>query len=252
MMPTSYERQSKIVELLKTKKFTSVEFLCQRVYASGATIRRDLNALAERGIIQRVRGGAILPDGSNQDLPRIIRENRNVEEKKHIAQLALPFIHDASTIFLDSSSTCVALAEKMDNFKKLSIVTNNIVAAQVLNENSSAMIYLCGGLIKNHTATVGLNAIMMVDQICADIMFFSCVGFSAEYGTTETNSEGAELKKTMLKNARRKILLCDSTKINQQYFYKCCPVNKIDVIITNKKPPDEFLRALPGSIKLVY
>jgi DeoR/GlpR family transcriptional regulator of sugar metabolism len=252
MMTTSYERQSKIVELLKNKKFASVEFLCKEIYASGATIRRDLNALTERGIIQRVRGGAILPNGSNQDLPRIIRENRNVDEKKHIAQLALPFIHDASTIFLDSSSTCVALAEKMDNFKKLSIVTNSIIAAEVLNDNSSAAIFLCGGLIKNHTATIGPNAIMMLDQICADIMFFSCVGFSAEYGTTETNFESAEVKKTMLKNARMKILLCDSTKISQQYFYKCCPVNNIDVIITNKKPPDEFLRALPDSIKLVY
>jgi DeoR/GlpR family transcriptional regulator of sugar metabolism len=251
-MTTSYERQRKIVELLKDKKFTSVEFLCEKVYASGATIRRDLNELTERGIIQRVRGGAVLPEGSNQDLPRIIRENRNVDEKKHIAQLALPFIHDASTIFLDSSSTCVVLAEKMDIFKKLSVVTNNIIAAQALNETSSATLFLCGGPIINHTATVGPNAITMVDQICADIMFFSCVGFSAEYGTTETNFEGAEVKKAMLRNARRKILLCDSTKISQQFFYKCCPVNMLDVIITNKKPPDEFLRALPDSVKLVY
>ena len=249
---TGFERQSKILELLKERRFVTVDTISAVLYASGATVRRDLAVMAERGLIKRVRGGAVLFDGISQDLPRLLRENQNVDGKKIIAQFALQFLHDSMTVFLDSSSTAVALAERMGEFQKLSVVTNSIPAACYLNDTSNATIYLCGGVITNHNATMGPSSISFAEGICGDVMFFSCRGFSPEFGTTESNMDASAVKVQMLKNVQKRILLCDSSKIGRTFFCKCCPTEKIDVLITDQKPPQEFLEKLPPSMTVLY
>ena len=235
---TGFERQSKILELLKERRFVTVDTISSVLYASGATVRRDLAVMAERGLIKRVRGGAVLFDGISQDLPRLLRENQNVDGKKIIAQFALQFLHDSMTVFLDSSSTAVALAERMGEFQKLSVVTNSIPAACYLNDTSNA--------------TMGPSSISFAEGICGDVMFFSCRGFSPEFGTTESNMDASAVKVQMLKNVQKRILLCDSSKIGRTFFCKCCPTEKIDVLITDQKPPQEFLEKLPPSMTVLY
>lgn len=249
---TSYDRQTKILDLLKENKYMTVQNISASLFSSGATIRRDLADMAERGLIKRVRGGAVLFDSIAQELPRILRENLNTEKKKRIAQLALPFLHDSMTVFLDSSSTTVALAEKMDSLKKMTVITNSLPAACHLNDSSNATIYLCGGLISNHNATAGISTVSFVKQICADAIFFSCRGLSTEFGTMESSIDIASVKMQMLENAQKRILLCDSTKIDKVYFYKCWPIDKIDVIICDQRPPLSFTNALPESVELIY
>ena len=99
------QRQQEIYEYLQVKKSASVALLCERFYASGATIRRDLCALEHKGLIRRTHGGAVLYEGGNDELSVTIREQSAVPQKRIIGELASYFLKDSYRVFLDSSST---------------------------------------------------------------------------------------------------------------------------------------------------
>lgn len=107
-------------------------------------------------MLERVRGGATLISGASQDAPLLVRTQKDREKKKIAAGLALDFLEDNMTVMLDSSSTVTCLAAQLARFKNLSVVTNGIETAGVLNENTSFKIYLCGGLIQNNSSMVAV------------------------------------------------------------------------------------------------
>lgn len=248
----SYERQNEILELLRKHRTVTVEFLCHRLFASGSTVRRDLTEMAQKGLLERVRGGATLISGPSQDAPLLVRTQKDREKKKIVASLALNFLADNMTVMLDSSSTVTCLATQLAKFKNLSVVTNGIETASVLNDNTSFKIYLCGGLIQNNSSLVGSLAQETLEHLRADVLFFSCCGISAPDLVTEANEETAAMKRLMLRNAKKKILLCDSTKMNREYFCKSCRVEEIDVIITDVPPEQTLLTALKKQTQVVY
>jgi DeoR/GlpR family transcriptional regulator of sugar metabolism len=248
----SYERQNQIIDLLKENQYVTVPFLCKKLYSSSATIRRDLSDMSDKGLLTRVRGGATRIDGINHDTPLFVRSNKNREKKKIIANLALSYIKDSKTIFMDSSSTVSFLAAKLGDFHNLTIITNGIVTSNLLNEQTSAKIFLCGGLIKTNSSIVGQVAIETIQNFRGDILFFSCCGLSPEVGLTEADEDNAVVKKQMMKSAKERILLVDSTKFSEEFFCKTCNIGDVDVIITDQKPSDHFLTHLPTSVKLLH
>ncbi|WP_313562624.1 DeoR family transcriptional regulator, partial [Ruminiclostridium cellobioparum] len=100
----SKERLDKIIEILKAKKHVSAAYLCQQLYASTSTIRRDILELEKSGIAKRSHGGVTFIQGTNIEYSSIFREMENKKEKSYICNLALDFISDGYAIFLDSSS----------------------------------------------------------------------------------------------------------------------------------------------------
>ena len=248
----SYERQNEILELLKERRTVTVEFLCRRLFASGATVRRDLAEMAQKGLLERVRGGATLISGASQDAPPLVRTQKDREKKKIIAGLALDFLKDNMTVMLDSSSTVTCLASQMARFKNLSVVTNGIETAGILNDNTNFKIYLCGGLIQNNSSMVGSLAQETLEHFRADILFFSCCGVSAPGLVTEANEETAAMKRLMIRNAKMKILLCDSTKMDQEYFCKSCLASEVDAIVSDSPPAQALLADLKKQTRVVY
>ena len=244
------ERRERIISLLHQKKFVTVGHLCDLLYSSPATIRRDLSEMAAQGVLKRLRGGAELSEGSNSDMPLLLRRQKEKEKKEIIASLALQYLRGASTIFFDSSSTVLYLARQFGDFTGKSIISSGAATINYLNEQTTATVYCTGGRLLNQSSYVGNSAIEAVKSYCADIMFFSCCGFSAKNGTTEAEEENAAVKRAMSENARKRILLCDSTKFGHDFFCRAVDTITIDLIITDKKPDDATVQALQG--KLIY
>lgn len=248
----SFERQQQILDILRGHSFASVDFLCKKLYASPATVRRDISEMDERGLINKVRGGAAIIEGTNKDAPLLVRANKNREKKDIIAKLAIKYITNSMTIIMDSSSTVTVLAHRLESFQNATVLTSGIATLNYLNENTTLKVISSGGRISNKSAMTGQTAINTINNFHADIMFFSCCGFSIECGTTEAAEENAEVKKAMCKNAKQTILLCDSTKFNQEFFCKACAIQDIDIVITDKKPSDIFLQEAEKFLKVVY
>ena len=230
------ERQAAILQVLKERSCATVGYLCGRLYASAATVRRDLADMEARGLLTRVRGGAALPAGGGSDAPLLLREAVEPEKKVYIAELAAELLRDSATIFLDSSSTVTALARRMAPFRNLTVLTNGVVTQNVLNDATSARVYSCGGELRNHSSFTGPSAVRTIRDFHADYFFFSCCGFSPAYGSTEAEEENAAVKRALLENARVRVLLCDSTKFGRDYLCRMCGIEQIDVIVTDRQP----------------
>lgn len=247
-----YDRQKKILELMKQNPSVTVEFLCEKVFASPATIRRDLNQMSHLGLLKKVHGGAVSNDGANQDPPLLVRQQSEMTSKKHIAELAIKLCKEGQTLFLDSSSTITSLAREIAKSGSYSILSNGIETVSILNESPNIKLYSCGGKVKNHSSVVGSIAEDTVKRFHADILFFSCSGISENSGVTEGSEDTAAVKKCMINNSRVKVLLCDSSKFGLEFFCRTCEMNDIDVLITDKKPSESFLNKLPKRIKVLY
>ena len=108
--------------------------------------------------------------------------------------------------------------------------------------------FACGGLVIGDSAITGPEALRTIKYFRADILFFSCVGFSLAGGVTDALQENAAVKREMIANSRKRILLCDSTKMNQEYFSRICDSDEVDLIITDSEPPADILNALKYKI----
>ena len=239
----SFQRHQEILDQLKEKRSATVDELCQRLYASPATIRRDLHQLEKQGLVKRTYGGVTLPDERSFEYPMQVRESRNLDAKEKIARAALPLIRDGQTIFMDSSSTVLRLAMKLRDFSSLHIITNGIDICQALagasQKNAPAIYCCCGRLRENARTLVGGAACGYIASFNADLAVLSCRGLDRQAGVTEANEEERQVKRAFFANADKRILLCDQSKFGKSYFCRVAGLSDFDRIVTDQ-PTDLF------------
>lgn len=247
------ERTDDILALLKQKKKMTVHELCAAFYCSPATIRRELATLEKTGAIKRMRGGAVLRSGTNFDYSALYRMNVNIKEKQYICSLAQDFIRSGMSLFLDSSSTVEQLCPHIGETPNISVLTNGINTALILNANEKTDTYITGGYIEHGSNTVlGELAGDFTDKFCADLAFISCRGLDKQ-GAYEANHLQCLTKSHMIAHAKETILLCDSTKFGKAYFHRLGTFDRFSVIITDKKPDSEVCEAIEkAGCELIY
>lgn len=230
------ERVDKVREILNDKKFVTIDELCEKLFVSKATIRRDLVELEAKNIIIRHRGGASIKNISTTENNYMLRKEEREREKRVIADMASTFIEDGFSLFLDSSSTVNHIIPFLDSFKNLIIITNGINNALSLSSFSNVQTIFVGGeLLHGSLSTTGVIANDCISHYIVDLCFTSCRGLD-EDSVYEANEKQALVKNKMITNAKKNILLCDSSKFNKVFFYKLSDISKYDYIITEKYP----------------
>lgn len=239
------ERQNEILEILEKRKVVTVDELCQSLYSSGATIRRDLALLEEQGQLRRTHGGAVFVDSSTRESPLMLREIEHPTAKSIIAQKALNYIKDGQTLFLDSSTTASKLAERLGGFQKLRVVTNSLKTVNILAGMSNIELYCTGGRLRDTARSfVGQSGIRFLSKFHADYAFLSCRGVDLHTGVTDSSEDETDFKIAYLQNASRMILLCDSSKLGKQFFCKICDLSDVWQILTDIPLPPEYAQHL--------
>lgn len=236
------ERRNEILEKLQAERRVVVSELSALYDVSEETIRRDLEKLESDGYAIKSYGGAVLNENANLDLPFNIRKNKNVVGKQKIAELISKTIHDGDYIFLDASSTAVAVAKAIKNKKKITIITNSLEIAIELLEVPDCKVISTGGEIASTAfGLVGHVTDKTIRSYYADKAIISSKGFDLEKGFTDSDEKHANNKKTMLESARVKILAIDSTKFQTISFAKIGDLRDITMIVTDVKPEEEWL-----------
>ena len=234
------EREGEILSLLGETEYATVEYLAKKMNISPSSIRRDLKNLEERGFVKRSYGGVKLTQTTGKHIPFSLRSHENSSEKKQIAKAVLPLINSGDVVFLDGSSSAYFLAELLPSISGLTVITNNIDAMSCFS-GYDIKAYCTGGVISedNKSVLVGGYAQDFVRQIRADVMIFSVQGINAKGEFFDCYPEEVAVRNAMLANARRKILLCDSTKLGQNSTFYQGNLSDIDYIICDK-PLDGF------------
>lgn len=233
-----FQRQKEILNYLNENKSATVKELAKIVWSSESSVRRDIKALEQQGLLKQVYGGVILPH-KNSVVPVVIRDTFNSSVKDQLAIEAVKYIFNGATILMDNSSTVRQIIKHLDHFQNLKIITNN---HKLLSEsdNSNLELYSTGGkLIKQNHVYVGSSAESYVKNIYADILFFSSQAISNEGEISDICESETSIRKVMLTRAEKKIFLCDSSKIGLKKTFTLCTKDDVDTIICDKPLPWE-------------
>ncbi len=245
-MTTTFERRQTILRLLKEQPGVKVTRLAEILDVSEGTIRNDLSTLESEQALQRVRGGAVLvdyPESSTNQLAGTAIENAIT--KRRIARWAAEMVEDGDAILMDASSTVRFMVPFLNEYDRLTIVTNGLETAKLLAENPNHTVILVGGIVNTRGhATTSLMGIDILKNLHLRLAFVSAVGFSVEAGLTERSIEEAQLKKAMLAPVQRKVLLVDSSKLNSVGFAPFAAASEIFTLLTDGNAPASFVQQM--------
>ncbi len=233
------QRKNLIMQELQQNDSVDVLSLARRLAISKVTVRKDLDELADKGLVVRTHGGAVLAE--KQNLVRLISNTitEHTEDKKNICAHALRFVEQGKSIIIDSGSTTVHLAPLVAKMN-LSVITNSILVIQELAAAEAVELLIVGGLLRRPSlAAIGSPARSYLNQIHVDTLFLGASGFSVEQGITCTNLIEADTKQAMIASATKVILLADSSKFGTVSLAKVCNWEDIDLLITDDGLSDE-------------
>lgn len=230
------------MDIIRKEKAVRVEDLAERLNVSENTIRRDLNMLARKGMVERTKGGAVSNMEGLSEKSFSTRKDRNRDSKESIAELACRQIKRGDTIILDGGTTAIALAEKISELDHITVLTNSLDVANILTEAPGITLVLSGGIYNSNSRTmIGLPAEKFFTEIHADTLFLAVTGITAEQGLSDQNMFETPVKLKMLQCAGKIIVLADSSKFGRAAFSPICKLSEVDLLITDAFPENQSI-----------
>lgn len=228
------ERKALILRQVREERKVTVTELVKRFGVTGATIRSDLRELEQAGLLTRTHGGAIEKTKTGFEPDSRLREVQNLQAKQRIGRAALGLIEDGDTIVLDTGTTTLELARCLHQRKDITVVTNDLVVAQVLEDTPSVNIIFMGGWVrKGFHCTIGVQGRAIMEGLTVDKAFMGANGFSATKGATTPDVQHAETKKRMVGISTKTILLCDRTKLGRVSLAQFLAPDQLDILVTD-------------------
>jgi DeoR/GlpR family transcriptional regulator of sugar metabolism len=247
-------RRAELVRLVRARGQVTVTELAGLFDISVDTVRRDLDHLAERGLLARTHGGAVASgDLVTQDTPFADRLVRQKAAKARIARAVAALIGDGETLLINGGSTTRAVAAELGGRRNLTIVTNNLALPQVLPPDACRDVYVMGGQYRHEAqVTVGEVRFAFAAGINVDTALIGVGGISAERGLSTTSIAEAVMIAEMIKTAKRSVVLVDSSKFGHDSFADIGPLARVHMVVTDEMPPPEIAAALAeGKVDLV-
>lgn len=246
------ERRRMIVELVQANGSKRVAQLCDLFAVSEMTIRRDLRDLEREGLLRRVHGGAVINLGRSYEPPYAMRTTRNEARKQAIGRRAAELVLDGDSIALDVGTTTLELAQALRGKRNLTILTASLAIANAvvkhLSLTSDVRLILTGGIVRaGELSMIGPVPARTYGEYHVDKAFIGVGGLDLEAGLTEYNLDDALVKKALIQNARRRIVLADSSKIGRTTFTAVAPLSVVDSLVTDDAIPPEMRSALQAA-----
>jgi DeoR/GlpR family transcriptional regulator of sugar metabolism len=237
-------RRREILKLVDQTGQISVRELSRQYNVSEVTIRSDLEILAEKQLIERTHGGAM---ALNRDVALLIshRRSQQVEEKERIGAYCASLVENGDSIFLDISTTALALSYHLKDHQNLTVVTNSFTTAQELVEAEGVNVLMPGGNLRKETLSItGMEGLKWLQGYHFTKGFFGAHGITVEDGLTDVSLYEAEVKKQMVKQCKQVIGIFDATKWGRVGFASFATLNEVDFIVTDTAANAELVDAV--------
>lgn len=229
-------RQSKIEEHLQKVELASLDEIANQVDASVSTVRRDLIALEASGILKRTYGGARVLNPRTDEFIFSKRDTRQLEEKKAIGQACAQLIQSDQSVIVDAGSTPYHVACFLED-KAPQIITNSLPVANQFASAHQVEVIVSGGVIYPRLGVlVGSLAVETFQQMHVDVAIMGAGGITPE-GVTNSHVLLIEIQKAMIAAAQKVIFCLDHTKLGRKSVAFLCPLEEVDVIVTDSLTP---------------
>jgi DeoR family transcriptional regulator, aga operon transcriptional repressor len=242
-------RREHILAFVRARDFVRVSDLSARFHVSEVTVRGDLDVLAERGHIRRIRGGAMPRSLPQPERPFEEMQTTHVPEKAIIGRMAASLISSGETIILDVGTTTTAIARALvvrEDLHDVVVFTNAInIALELEPAIPRFTVVVIGGTLRpmQHSLVDPLGGLML-ERINAHTVFLGCNGIDPKGGITNINLPEAEIKRRMLLSARRRVVVADGSKVGDIELAYLCNVDEVDLLITDSSADPAVLSAL--------
>jgi DeoR/GlpR family transcriptional regulator of sugar metabolism len=235
------ERQQQILAHLSRNGRASVNELSRMFNVSEVTIRADLQRLAAEDLIVRTHGGAVLAPRP-PELSLTLRRQQQVAEKERIGSAAADFVANGDAVFLDASSTALALAHALRQHRDLTILTHSLVVAQSMLDAPGASVVMTGGALQRDTVSLmGTDGLAILHKYNIKTGFFGAHGLSFPEGLTDVSTGEAEVKRLVVAMCRQVVALIDATKWGQVGPASFARPEDLNIIVTDVKAPDDLV-----------
>lgn len=233
MSPT---RSQKISARIARSGEATIADLAEDFGVSEMTIRRDLEALEDEGIIRRIRGGAISVISRSYEPPIAERAASAAAAKRAIGQAAAALLADGEIVIVDVGTTTLELARALSGHRKLTVVTPSLLVAIELAKSPDVRTLVTGGILRpGEMSLIGHRAEDSFADLNCDTIFLGVAGVDCERGLTEYNLDDTRVKQAALKSARRCVVLADETKLGRVAFATVAPLARVDVLVTDAR-----------------
>ncbi len=240
-----YERLSTLLDMLGQRGKVDVDDLAEELGVSAATIRRDLDHLAEQQLLTRTRGGAVANNVA-YDLPLRYKTARHASEKERIGKAAAALVARGSVVGLNGGTTTTEIARALairadlahSDEPALTVVTNALNIANELAVRPHVKIVVTGGVARPQSFELsGPLATRILDEITLDVVFLGVDAVSPAEGAYAHHEGEASINRLMAERARRTVIIADSSKLDQHAFAQICPAAAIHLLITDAAAP---------------
>ena len=239
---SEFDREQAILTELDEQGRVEVASLSQRFGVSTVTVRKDLESLERRGMLRRIRGGALVAPRSDEGAFDF-RARVAPQAKRAIARHAAGLVRPGDVIALDSSTTCYYLAEELLDVQPLTVITNGLRASSLLLTQSKAAVIMPGGVLRRASESmVGFLSDVLVGRGRVDKGFFGLVGLSLERGLLDITPEEASAKAALAGACRQVYALFDATKIERFGTHSFTTVDRVTRLISDTAVPAEVHR----------
>lgn len=239
------QRRERIQAYLAAKKIAATIDLCNLLNVSEATVRRDLEWLEDRGLIERTHGGAIFNERINLEQEYKQRALRQIEEKRKIGALAASLVEDGDILFVNSGTTTTQLIRQIRPDLDITIITNNLIAVLEIGEVDYEVLVVGGSFQPKSNSVAGRFAVQNLSQVYANKAFIGVDGISIKHGCTVPSNAEAEVVHLMLERTQGPIyILADHSKWGVVSNFEIAPVHKVNVLITDSGLDSSALAAL--------
>ena len=233
-------RQEQMKQYIESQNVVTIKALQQMFPdVSLMTIHRDLDALEAQGIVVKFRGGARSVRYSS-DPEFNVRMRDNNMGKLQIARKALELLQPHTSIFLDASTTNLALAKILPDMHLNIITTGPSIAMELCRLHNPVVTMCCGTVNRKNLAISGQNTLEMLDKINIDMAFIGVSGCSAEAGFTCGTEGDMLVKRKMIQKARTSVVMCSKEKLSCLMPYTFAELDEVDYMITDANLPEAF------------
>ncbi|MEV6210851.1 DeoR/GlpR family DNA-binding transcription regulator [Kitasatospora sp. NPDC051914] len=243
------QRRALILDEIRRRGGVRVNELTKQLNVSDMTIRRDLDALARSGAVEKVHGGAVPAGPARTHEPGFEAKSAlELSAKEQIARAAARMVSPGSAIALSGGTTTYALARRLTGIERLTVVTNSVRVSDVFEQaqrggGPAATVVLTGGVRTPSDALVGPVADRAIRELRFDLLFLGTHGISPEAGLTTPNLAEAETNRALVASARRTVLVADHTKWGTVGLSTFAELAEVDTWVTDAGLPAEAAAA---------
>ncbi|MDE2418053.1 MAG: DeoR/GlpR transcriptional regulator [Burkholderiales bacterium] len=238
-------RQLTLLSVVQAQGSVTVEQLADTLGVTLQTVRRDVQRLADEGLLARFHGGVRVPSSTVENIAHQQRESLNAEGKSRIARAVAAAVPNDCSLILNIGTTTEAIARALLHHSGLRVITNNLNVASILSTNPRCEVIVVGGVVRGRDqGIVGEAAVDFIRQFKVDLALIGISGIESDGTLRDYDYREVKVAQTIISHAREVWLAADISKFNRPAMVEVAMLSQIDRLFTDAAPPDPFLTLL--------